>query len=484
MNTKKIQIDYLIVVISSVLIFCTRFIYSGNDVYSFYSDDFFYYLKIAENIVLNDFSSFNGIVGTNGYHPLWQFILAGLYKLFSSDYILYVIAIIQIISAVISYYLLKKILSKYCDDAYSIFASISIFLSIILISKSGMEVIITIPSFLYSLYLIIYEQKKILKLSFVISIMVLSRLDSAILAMIMYLSLFFNKRITFRDMGIVLLGSIPVIIYLVGNLIVYEHLMPVSGAAKQLKSSFSPVLNSLLSAFNLYPGRVIYSLIPMLMLFFALCHFLFAKQKLVKEVRYLLFFPVIVLLYYSFESGWGLWSWYFYILIPSSIYFFLAYYKVLKKYATYLKYLALGFTILWISTNVIIKKPDGNIDYKRKMALVEFFEGKEGRIAMGDAAGLPGYLLDNPVIQLEGLVMDFEYLEILKAQDLDSIFSFYDIDYYVTITAKQSEDGTWTFTEPWHHHPNIINCTKKTNEQPIFQTGDSWLDIRVWEIKK
>lgn len=48
---------------------------------SSYSDDFFYYLKIAENIVNGNGSTFNGIVDTNGYHPLWLIVLTILIKI-------------------------------------------------------------------------------------------------------------------------------------------------------------------------------------------------------------------------------------------------------------------------------------------------------------------------------------------------------------------------------------------------------------------
>ena len=171
------------------------------------------------------------------------------------------------------------------------------------------------------------------------------------------------------------------------------------------------------------------------------------------------------------------------LIIPSSIYFFFALNIYLSKYPILLKNIALSFTILWVSANVITKRPEKDIGFQKMMRVVDFMKNKSGNIAMGDAAGLPGYLLSNPIIQLEGLVMDFDYLEMLKMRNLDKIFKKYNIDYYISITAKQSEDGIWTFTEPWEHHPFIINCTKKTEKQPIFQTGDSWPELRIWKVK-
>jgi hypothetical protein len=44
-------------------------------------DDSFYYLKIAKNLVEGHFSTFDGQNRTNGHHPLWTIILAGLHAI-------------------------------------------------------------------------------------------------------------------------------------------------------------------------------------------------------------------------------------------------------------------------------------------------------------------------------------------------------------------------------------------------------------------
>jgi hypothetical protein len=43
------------------------------------ADDSFYYLKIAKNLTEGHFSTFDGQSRTNGHHPLWTLILAGLH---------------------------------------------------------------------------------------------------------------------------------------------------------------------------------------------------------------------------------------------------------------------------------------------------------------------------------------------------------------------------------------------------------------------
>ena len=47
----------------------------------FEQDDFFYYLKNAQNLAMGHGSTFNGLVITNGYHPLWMLTLAAVIHL-------------------------------------------------------------------------------------------------------------------------------------------------------------------------------------------------------------------------------------------------------------------------------------------------------------------------------------------------------------------------------------------------------------------
>jgi len=49
------------------------------------SDDAFYYFKIVQNIVRGHGSTFDGIVPTNGYHPLWAVCVIPIFYLFDTD---------------------------------------------------------------------------------------------------------------------------------------------------------------------------------------------------------------------------------------------------------------------------------------------------------------------------------------------------------------------------------------------------------------
>lgn len=49
-------------------------------------DDAFYYLKTAQHLAEGKFSTFDGgITRTNGYHPVWLFLLTPLFWVFDAE---------------------------------------------------------------------------------------------------------------------------------------------------------------------------------------------------------------------------------------------------------------------------------------------------------------------------------------------------------------------------------------------------------------
>ncbi len=61
------------------------------------NDDAFYYFQIARNLAEGKFSTFDGgITRTNGYHPLWLFLIAPFYWLFDKEAALFAIKAFEI----------------------------------------------------------------------------------------------------------------------------------------------------------------------------------------------------------------------------------------------------------------------------------------------------------------------------------------------------------------------------------------------------
>jgi hypothetical protein len=56
--------------------------------YFFYliSDDAYYYFSVARNLVTREMLSADGITLTNGFHPLWLFVITPIYFLFGNSH--------------------------------------------------------------------------------------------------------------------------------------------------------------------------------------------------------------------------------------------------------------------------------------------------------------------------------------------------------------------------------------------------------------
>ncbi len=70
--------------------------------------------------------------------------------------------------------------------------------------------------------------------------------------------------------------------------------------------------------------------------------------------------------------------------------------------------------------------------------LHSFAQTHPGVYAMGDRAGLVGNLVDQPLVQLEGLVMDKEFLTNLRQQrELRGVLRSYGVRYYVASNPRR-----------------------------------------------
>ena len=61
------------------------------------TDDSFYYFQIARNLAEGKFSTFDGgITRTNGYHPIWMFLITPFYWMFDEEAALFAIKAFEI----------------------------------------------------------------------------------------------------------------------------------------------------------------------------------------------------------------------------------------------------------------------------------------------------------------------------------------------------------------------------------------------------
>src|SRR3990172_10635155 len=87
-------------------------------------DDAFYYFKTAQNIVIENKSTFDGINPTNGYHPLWMACIIPIFYLTigKGELSIHLVMTLQVIILTLIIFLFWKILDREFGSRYPIVA--------------------------------------------------------------------------------------------------------------------------------------------------------------------------------------------------------------------------------------------------------------------------------------------------------------------------------------------------------------------------
>jgi hypothetical protein len=121
--------------------------------------------------------------------------------------------------------------------------------------------------------------------------------------------------------------------------------------------------------------------------------------------------------------------------------------------------------------------------YKTSKDLKEYFHEKEGIVAMGDRAGTLSFMIDNPMIHTEGLIMDRNYLDMIGPASIKEIMDHYQVRYYIASNPIKTDKG-WVTTEPFEHHEKIKVSRDTLNLKPQLSiVHDNWRTY-VFEIVK
>ena len=80
----------------------------------FFADDSFFYLQVGRNFALGHGSTFNRMMPTNGYHPLWMLFCAAVYRVFPNrivglHMVAALIAVLNMIVLIVAYRLLHRL---------------------------------------------------------------------------------------------------------------------------------------------------------------------------------------------------------------------------------------------------------------------------------------------------------------------------------------------------------------------------------------
>ena len=468
----------------------------------FEQDDFFYYLKVAQNLAMGHGSTFNGLVITNGYHPLWMLTLAAVIHLsrsvrFIPAFLAFSIWVATVVTFRLTHMLLKRggieSLAASALSAYVAVYAEHVFCY-------GMEVTFAIPLMLALLLLVedytwwsaegLNGLHRGLAIGLVAAALVLSRIDTIIFVGLVGLGVWLHPRlrrlVRLPQATGVSLGLLPVAGYFIVNRVFFKVWMPVSGMAKQLKIDHGFTL----LAWHSFLSKSLSNLVNLIPIILALAALPWLWKHLSPGLRTIvpaaLFFPFVYITILSWSSDWQLWGWYFYMLRPALVVAFILLASI-DRVRTALTWRPL-LTVLVLFSLV----PIASITWDQQQpeivnaarALQQFSMTHPGVYAMGDRSGAVGYLLSQPVVQTEGLVMDRDYLALIAQQvPLRDVLARYGVSYYIG-SASPADVGCFEAIEPAQGGMHAPHLRGEFCDQPVADWTFAGVRTVVFDVRR
>jgi hypothetical protein len=464
----------------------------SHRIFAYYVDDFFYYLQIAHNLAVHGRSTFDGITLTNGYHPLWLLVITALYLCGGDKAVFLGIAVLIVAATVSTYQMTWMLLRRHSvPPAIGQFCAVWAALFALSMDRTGMEVILTVPALLAFFLFVdggeyLQSPRGTVWAGLLGSLVVLSRLDSALLLLI-YFAAFVVERglLPLKRLPWICVGLIPVFLYVMSNLWFFGSLTPVSSSAKHLAPGFAFSPRTIESVF--YPLGLVGMafLIPaVLLIVIGLGYALFHRRQPALFWAMLLFAPVYLAVL-SLSSDWGLWIWYRYPFIVSSIAVLLLMREALPVWSWTRYVLAPATFVLCALFCLGLRKTPLNTEVLNlAIELKDFAAGHPGIYGMGDSAGTPGVVIGQPIVQLEGLVMDKKFLEeIRQERNLLDVLRAYGVRYYVSTNAVSSANGCFNLSEPRVGGPRSPHMRATLCRAPVKTFTSGEFDITVFDLQ-
>lgn len=484
MNTNKIV--FWVFTLSTFLLLFSRFVHAGDGYLAFFADDFFYYHGVAQHTLEFGFSTFNGVVPTNGYHPLYQFLLVLIMAITGDGLIFFVaVTVLIFLLSIANYLSIFKIFTEHFNrsellSSMSAFIMASVFLILI---KEGMEIGLCLTFATLLVYHLTKKDTDYNKIWMYGLLMTLSRLDSIIFFGLIVL---FNLKpmLSKNSWKGLLIYSAVFLSYIASNIYFFDTLLPVSGMAKQLKTSWEPSLYPFTSLFHFYPNKLFIVFIP----FAALLLNIYFSKKGNSQCRRLTLatalFPLLLITFYMFKSTWFLWPWYAYMFYPALLLCFINVLAFEKRYVRNGLIALASFLLIWNLIYPFHKKPQDFVIYTNAKQFEEVEDIKGKRVAIGDRAGLFTYITGATTIQLEGLVMDRDYLENLKRMDLYEILEYYDAEYYIGTEPTKANNGSFIFKEPIQASELNFYITDTVYSEPLALVSSHDITSYLYKVSE
>ena len=512
----------LVYLLLSALSFLTA---EKRELINAFDDDAYLYFKIARNFSETGHMTFDGKSITNGFHPLWMMVLIPFYlALHDPIAVLRAIGIFSIILIAIMGFLSLRYLFRYSILTYFL-ASALLITSIISFGVTGMEVTLLLPLIIIVLVWVMHakpwdastiSQIMLIAIGLNLSLVQLARLDAVFLTITILLFVAIMSAPRDRLKRVFMLGLFPFItgsIYLLVNYAVFQHFLPTSGAVKSLASNTlwfnHKFLSQLTTPNNAVDGN--FWIFYLCLLFLSFGYLSLTTYKKFKHWKTPLsaedYLPVIVSVFFIvysayqvFRTSWVLWRWYAYPIIPLSVFLVPEILSRIERHlqrykntrasiqvlsALILPLLTIQLFVLGIRFGYWIKPHGTSFQYENYL-IAETLNHEPidtSVFAVGDRAGSFAYFYHGNVLQLEGLVGDYKFLQALKSNTVMDYMTKFGVEYVMSYVAPSDGYSQWTLSTPlpWLSsgpYADIILC--RQTEFKRIETQYSIYTIWKW----
>lgn len=421
-----------------------------------FADDAYYYFGVAMNIASGHGSTFSGLTETNGYHPIWMLVLSGVAAVVRDPHhFLVAVVVVQSllwVALVREAVLLGRRLGAEGPAVIGV-AALGV-LAVITgqLSFSGMESAPLLVVLLLAVRLIVQiddddrPAHAELRVGLVLALVCLTRLDAALTAVPLAAVAALRGRATLglvARRGVRLVGPLAVAIagYIAASLVVFGTPSPVSGQAKSLGAPFFntlPVKQSLQA--GQIGGRPLWlGALALVMLAVAIA---LRDRNDSAPGRRLLWCGLafvagqaFLFAYLTVATSYPIWAWYHY---NSAMVAFCAATLIARSLATRyerpvaMACLAIGATFAVVQLPTVYSS---NLNHRPEaVETARFIDDQlpsDAVLAMGDRAGLVGYLGDRPMLQTEGLMADAQWLHDLESGAASERMAAEGVEYFL-----------------------------------------------------
>jgi len=434
------RISIALIAVAACIYFAFLLKYPDRAILSILSDDAFYYFKIAQNIVAGLGPTFDGIVPTNGFHPLWMLLMIVVYGIAGSSLQGPVVMVMCMCGAlgVGTLVLLWKLVDRQVAPGFALVSLAGFLLPNLLnATVNGMETSLQLFA-LTGLLLLCYKRRLLEPdaggrapaiLGIAIGIVTLCRLDSVFLILAAVLLSLADRQpmraMVMRITRMIAGFSLIMIPYFIWNVAVFGHLTPISGRAK---SAFPALVNN---GF-LYGDKALGALMIVVLLGMLATTILIDRRRGHRE--HLQRSPLILLavasvfhfVNVSVFLSWGVYWWHF-TMYGLAIVIALAQmtYRITSGRPVLATAAIIVMVVLFIGGSITMKSRELNVRYqqhagwKQAAGWARHFTDKDAVMAIVDA-GLFGYYSERRVINLDGKANGYEFLEAVNADRVDA----------------------------------------------------------------